>query len=238
MNNYELFHNSLKTNYFAWQKFLDAWLGRNYLREVLFGYGGSVVRKKTSGTNQLIKQMMYFADPRRNLAQDKPNPHIWVSVYKFRADNGLRPDYSSAIIDKMLFDFDADVAEDVPTIHELRQPYNDAMSVQYSGATALLSGRKGFQAHYPINATEKELEAVPLRDRHIRIDALYGFQAVDEQVHGDYARVCRLPFSVHPVSQLQAVIVRKGESLESVYERAKQFQPPGWGEWEENEGSK
>lgn len=233
MSRQEQFHNSLKSDYFKWQKFLDGWLGRKFIREIVFAYDGTVIRKVSTGTNQLIKQLMFFADPNQNAKMGREKPNIWITKYKFGAlrdadtyyQASPRADYSTAKIDGLLFDFDAEIAEDIPTIAELRIPYEEAMTLQTNhDAKVMLSARKGFHAHVPIT----DQKDIPLRTRQERIAEFWGLTTADSQVFGDYARVCRLPYSIHPKSGLQAVMVRKDESLESVIDRASHgFQIPG-----------
>lgn len=220
---YSDFHSTLKTNYRDWQRFLDWWCGeQTFTRDVLFGG----VRKLTNGTNHLLKQMLFFCDPVQNANRNRSNPDVWLSVFSYREIDTEwsrpRPDYETAIVDRMLFDFDADVRTMCPTIEDLRAPYDEAMSLQEEeGATVLFSGRKGFQAHVKCNLHPAQLKGIQEQWQNVE-----GWQTSDPSVYGDLTRVCRLPYTVHATSGLQCVLIKKGEPLEEIYERAQSVNIP------------
>lgn len=227
MSNYEAFHMGIQQNYMQWQKFLDWWAGRKFMREIVFGYEHPV-RKITKDTNHLIKQMLFFCDPRQNTQRNRKHPHVWLTVYSFRKEDledttRPRPRYNTAVINRILFDFDAKIAGTMPTLEELRKPYEEASTIADEGGIMVFSGRKGFQVHLLL-MEEITVEELGRRQRH-RED-LWGFETSDKQIYGDAARVCRMPFSVHPVTDLCCVLCRPGETLESIYARAHRVQPP------------
>ena len=126
--------------------------------------------------------------------------NLYTSVYSFsHIKENMRPDYSSAIIDKMYFDLDGyDSHSQIKIFHEYLKEKNIRHYMQFSG--------RGFNMFVFTEKEDLENKRIALRSCQKEILKEIGIPIVrvtkenrdsesgcDKQILGDLARVCRLP---------------------------------------------
>ena len=205
----------------GWLRFLRDWLGGEiFIREVMFGH-----RRITESTLQIHDQMLYFLSPNQ-----KP-VDAFVSVYAFaekeRGPKRELPKYDTAIVDRLLFDFDCEKIFHSKDDAGQKKAHEWVEGIVSSQVDNRPEG--GWLARVPLeNAYDDALECVS----RVKVDGFKprvvftagkGFQVhaiakglldikelrplqkeyakdlhtADESVFADPSRVCRMPGTLH-----------------------------------------
>lgn len=208
----------------AWLRFLRHWLGSEvFIREVVFGH-----RRLTQSIMQMHNQMLYFLSPKM------PATNAFVSVYAYEAvvqgNRRTQPDYSTAIIDRLLFDFDSE--DNLAAAYNDMLELNDRLKADGFSRHNVFTAGKGFQVH----ALLKLPPGCP--PQPISPDALRSLQegwarnlsTADTTVWGDTARVSRIPFTPHAKHDRVALLLPEPvPELEVIIKRSQEIRPkPTW----------
>jgi hypothetical protein len=164
----------------------------------------------------LVKSLDEF---KKLIAENITKLDIYTTVYAFERLDGFKPDYGSAIIDKIFFDFDGDESfENVKSLHEKLKSLDLLHTIFFSGG--------GFHTYVfvkldnSLSPDKKSLAIIKIAKKLAK--------GYDEVCTGDLARLARLPNTFNfkrkrfciPVSEED---LNKG--LDFIKAKAKQQQP-------------
>ena len=114
---------------------------------------------------------------------------VYKTVYKFEEMNGIKPNYNSAIIDRLFFDFDKENA------YEEAKRFHLYLLGENIKHTLTMSGRGYHIFVKTIQYKPQYSKSVIYNAQHHFIDKLE--LHCDHQVVGDNARLCRVPNTYH-----------------------------------------
>jgi len=224
MECWDLFKDSLMYNKPKWLEFIQSWNDdkNEYIREVGFPY-----RKVTRDLEQTFRQLLFFSAQMHNAT--------YMTIFAFRkmkyvedAPNPQRkhiPDYTTAIVNKIYWECDADHKRVNGVFGNLDDAYEDTMKMMdYYGdkIRVYYSGNRGFHLYLDIVpcVTKDELRSYSrFISDGLGISEPLG--SIDCGHFGDTSRIYRIPYVPHHKTGLFTVPINRNMSLKDILEFSK-----------------
>jgi hypothetical protein len=213
---------SLRDNRQAWYDFIESWCDdkHHFLREYGFPF-----RHITRDIEQVTKQIYFYCSKMHNSS--------YITIYDYKGmrevenpSNPMRkhiPDYQRANINKVYFETDT-------SIHDvggnLQETHDDILALyDYYGGKCRLYFTGGMGFHLFIDLTQ-HLSRTELRQYALFICNGLKLKTLCHMSFGDYARITRIPYTVHNKTSCFMIPVTRDMTLKEIVNASKVFHEP------------